>query len=265
MTAGLGWSPDAHARHAGPRLRPALDLLARVPLDPATVTGLVDLGCGAGALFPALRARFPEARVTGVDLSPEMLRRARAADPKVRLVEADFRDWRPPRPVDLIVANAVLHCIPIQRRLLPELLRACRVLAFQVPDNFHAPSHRLVEELMREPAWRDRLGYVRLGDCVLTPWRYREILVEAGAATVEMWQTTYFHELTGEDPVLGWLRGTTLLPVHAALGGPASAAVGRFENELGERLRRAYVPSADGVTLFPFQRLFLVARAADGG
>jgi trans-aconitate 2-methyltransferase len=98
--------------------------LARVELDAARA--VVDLGCGAGALFPALRARFPEAAITGVDSSSAMLARVRDVDPRVTLIEADAASWRPERPVDLIVANALLHWLPDHERLLPDLLRCCR-------------------------------------------------------------------------------------------------------------------------------------------
>jgi trans-aconitate 2-methyltransferase len=248
----LPWSPETYHRHAGPRLRPALDLLARVPLDRAAARRVVDLGCGGGALFPALRARFPDARLVGVDLSPAMLAKARENDPAVELVEADAAAWRPAEPVDLIVANASLHWLPDHERLMPDLLRRCRVLAVQVPDNFAEPSHRLVRELLAE-----RSADAALGDHVLPAARYRALSRAVGAGT-DIWQTTYFHELTGPDPVLEWLRGTTLLPVAAALGPDMPG----FEAELGARLRAAYPPSADGTTLFPFRRLFLVATAA---
>ena len=46
------WDPEAYARFRDLRLRPALDLLARVPQLPAG--DVVDLGCGAGAAGPAL-------------------------------------------------------------------------------------------------------------------------------------------------------------------------------------------------------------------
>lgn len=69
---------------------------------------VVDLGCGAGALFPALRACFPQASIFGVDSSPAMLARAAAVDPSVTLIEADAATWRPEAPIDLIVANALL-------------------------------------------------------------------------------------------------------------------------------------------------------------
>jgi len=56
--------------------------LEYIKVTPAAV---LDAGCGAGDDLPALRARFPEAPVYGVDLSGAMLARARAA----RIVHSD--------------------------------------------------------------------------------------------------------------------------------------------------------------------------------
>jgi trans-aconitate 2-methyltransferase len=259
VTRAHGWSPERYARHAAPRLRPALDLLARVPLETAATA--VDLGCGAGALFPALRARFPDARLIGVDLSPAMLAKARVVDPEAELVEADAGAWRPERPVDLIIANAALHWVLDHARLLPELLRRCRVLAVQVPANFAAPSHRAIHQLAGEPPWRERLAGLQLGDHVLSPAAYHAVLSRAGAA-VDLWETIYHHELGGAEPVLDWLRGTTLLPVHTALGGAGTEEAQAFERALGQRLAAAYPAGEAGVTLFPFRRLFVVASRA---
>jgi trans-aconitate 2-methyltransferase len=68
--------------------------------------------------------------------------------------------------------------------------------------------------------------------------------------------------LEGADPVLEWVRGTTLLPVLAALGGAAGDEARAFTAEYAEALRSAYPPEPDGRTLFPFRRLFLVATGA---
>lgn len=246
------WSPERYRRHAAPRLRPALDLLAHVELDAAHT--VVDLGCGAGAVFPALQARFPKARLIGVDASPAMLAEAGTADPGVTLVEADAASWRPEHPVDLIFTNALLQWVPDHERLLPELMRCCRVLAMQIPANFEAPSHRLLRELMAESPWKQKLEGVRLGDHLLRAPQYHTILTTAGA-TVDAWETTYFHLLVGSDPVLDWLTGTTLLPIRAALAGDEAAT---FESVLAERLRVAYPPDARGMTLLPFRRLFVI-------
>ncbi len=256
----MRWEPGQYGRFAGPRLRPGLDLLARVPLEGAT-RSVVDLGCGSGALFPALRARFPEAELAGVDSSPEMLAQARGADADATLVEADAATWRPDGPVDLIFSNAVLHWLPDHAALLPRLLRHCRVLAVQMPANFGAPSHRLVGEIAARPRWAARLGGVRPGEHVLEPAAYRRLLAPL-AAEVDLWETVYWHVLEGADPVLEWVRGTTLLPVFAELGGAAASDEARaFTAEYALALRSAYPPEPDGRTLFPFRRLFLVAAA----
>lgn len=67
------------------------------------------------------------------------------------------------------------------------------------------------------------------------------------------------HPFEGDDPVLDWVRGTTLLSVHRQLGGKGSAEVDAFEAEYGAALAAAYPPESDGRTLFPFKRLFVVA------
>ena len=189
---GPEWSPEVYGRHAAPRLRPALDLLGRVPIRHAET--VVDLGCGSGALFPALRARFATARLMGIDSSPAMLERARAVDPDVELVEADAAFWRPGSTVDLIVANASLQLISGHERLIPELLGCCRCLAVQVPDNFAAPSHRLVRETMAQAPWSDHLAGVRLGDRILSAEAYANLLRGEGLEP-DLWRTTYYHRL----------------------------------------------------------------------
>lgn len=250
-----GWSPEQYARFAAPRLRPGLDLLARIP--DTDIRRIVDLGCGAGAFFPVLRAPWPAAEIIGVDRSPAMLRRAGEVDASVRLIEADAATWTPEAPVDLIFSNALLHWVPDHATLLPRLLGRCRVLAIQIPNNFQAPSHALLYATLAEPRWRDRLAGIRLGDTILAPAAYHALLSPL-AARLDLWETVYWHVLEGPRPVLEWVRGTTLVPVREALGDDAADA---FETEYAAKLERAYPAGPNGQVLFPFRRLFLVARS----
>jgi SAM-dependent methyltransferase len=93
----------------GGRLRPA----ARV----------LDLGCGAGV--PATRelvaARFD---VTGVDISPVQIDRARGLVPEATFICADMVRWEcPPGAFDAIVSFYALIHVPLedQRRLIPRM------------------------------------------------------------------------------------------------------------------------------------------------
>jgi trans-aconitate 2-methyltransferase len=73
----MSWDPDAYLKYSNERLRPALDLLARI--DVAAPTTVVDIGCGAGNVTALLAQRWPRARIVGVDNSREMLAKARAS------------------------------------------------------------------------------------------------------------------------------------------------------------------------------------------
>ena len=82
----MGWEPERYLQFADERLRPAQDLLARIPL--AAPARVVDLGCGPGNVTRLLAGRWPRAQITGVDTSAAMLERARPTLPEARAVLA---------------------------------------------------------------------------------------------------------------------------------------------------------------------------------
>ena len=99
----------------------------------------------------------------------------------------------------------------------------------------------------------------REGAVVDTPAHYAELLIDAGC-TVDAWETTYIHQLTGEHPVLDWISGTALLPVSERLN---EQEYQRFREELIPLLAEAYPPRSDGTTFYPFRRVFFVAQTGD--
>ncbi|SDF61274.1 trans-aconitate 2-methyltransferase [Blastococcus aurantiacus] len=253
------WDPARYLRFAGERARPFVDLVERIDVTaPRTV---VDLGCGDGSTTTLLADRWPAARVTGVDSSPEMLAAA-PSRPGLEFLLGDVRDWLPREPVDVLVSNAVLHWVPGHDVLLSrwaEQLAPGGVLAVQVPGNFRAPTHALLAELCRSPAWAERLGDLAPSpSAVLEPAGYLEVLTGAGLSA-DVWETTYLHVLSGEDPVLGWVRSTALRPVLARLDEAAAAA---FTGQYAAALRTAYPRRPDGSTVLPFRRVFAVGSRA---
>lgn len=255
------WDPEQYLKFADLRLRPALDLLAQVHLEaPETIT---DLGCGAGNVTPFLRQRWPEASVTGVDSSPEMLARARAeqANLGVTWLEADVRSWAPPQQQGLIFSNAVLHWVDDHAALFPRLMGELvpgGVLAVQMPRQFAEPSHVLMREVARSGPWADTLTPLLrdapLGDMA----SYYDALAPL-SAHLNIWESTYAQVLEGDDAVLDWIGSTALKPLLEALAGDEKVA---FRETLGARLQSAYPQRRDGKTVFAFRRLFVVAEKA---
>ncbi len=262
MSDAPPWDPLQYRRFADERSRPFFELVARVGAErPRRV---VDLGCGTGALTATLAERWPDALVEGIDSSPEMLAEAasRANSGRLRFALGDVRDWRPEAPADVLVSNAVLQWVPGHADLLAgwvEGLATGGWLAFQVPGNFRAPTHVLLDELCASPRWRERLGPPADGAGVREPGEYAARLAAAGCE-VDAWETTYLHVLSGPDPVLEWVKGTALRPVLAALAGEEREA---FVAEYRARLQEAYPPQAFG-TVLPFRRIFVVGHKALG-
>lgn len=251
----MGWEPERYLQFTDERLRPAQDLLARIPL--AAPARVVDLGCGPGNVTHLLAHRWPRADITGVDASAAMLERARLALPEAQFELADIRSWTPATAPDLIFSNAALHWLDDHPALFPRLLALLApggVLAVQMPGNFAAPSHRLIRALAASPAWAKRLAGARMGAVLEMPDYHRLLAPHCGQ--LSLWESTYWHSLSGPAPVLDWLRGTTLLPYLATLPADDQA---RLLAELAPQLAEAYPPDATGSTLFPFRRIFLVA------
>jgi trans-aconitate 2-methyltransferase len=170
---------------------------------------------------------------------------------------ADVRTWTPSEPYDLIVSNATLQWVPGHAERFGAWLQGVKpggTLAFQVPANFDAPSHRLLRELAARHGVADAL---RHEDAVLTTAAYLERLTSLGC-TVDAWETTYLHVLEGEDPVLDWVKGTALRPVLTALADDPKTREA-FVHDYRTALREAYPRGPHG-TPFPFRRVFVVAH-----
>ena len=81
------WNAGQYLRFAGERTRPCRDLAARVEADPRSV---IDLGCGPGNSTAVLAERWPEADLTGLDSSEDMLATARRDGPRARWQQGEI-------------------------------------------------------------------------------------------------------------------------------------------------------------------------------
>jgi trans-aconitate 2-methyltransferase len=255
MTAD--WSAQQYLKFADQRTRAARDLLAQVALDEPQF--VYDLGCGPGNSTELLAARFPQAQVTGVDSSSDMLAAARRALPNCRFEEGDLAQWTPPSQADLLFANAVFQWVPEHMAVLKRLagtLSPEGVLAVQMPDNMDEPSHALMRETAADGPWAERLQDASLvrGRLAGPPAYYN--MLRPHCRHIDIWHTIYNHPLEGHDAIVEWLKSTGLRPFLNAL---RPEERDDFLAAYRERLKGAYPIMSDGCTLLRFPRLFIVA------
>lgn len=261
----MTWSAQQYLAFEDERTRPVRDLLAAVPAIQARTA--VDIGCGPGNSTEVLAARFPNAAVSGLDSSPDMIAAARKRLPLLKFEVLELQSWLasagPRTPandsIDVALANAVLQWTPDHAGLLPALaakIASGGYLAVQVPDNLDEPAQKLMREVADEGPWRGKLAGAERARVPIesAEWYYR--LLRADCSRVDVWRTTYYHPLADANAIVEWFKGTGLRPFLDPLD-PAERAA--YLLRYAERLAPLY-PSQSGEVLLPFPRLFMVAR-----
>lgn len=252
------WDSGLYDHFGDERQRAAADLLRAIP--DGTCDHITDLGCGSGLSTRLLAQRWPGARITALDSSTAMLATARRRQPGPDYIQADIASFSPEKPQDLLFANASLHWVADHARLLPRLLACVNpggVLALQMPDNLHEPSHRLMDEVAAEAPFADAIGDSRPRRReLLAPEAYYDCLSETGAQ-VSIWSTRYRHRLGSVEAIADWFASTGLKPYLDALPDELRAV---FRSRYVDRLREAYEERADGQVLMAMPRLFIVAQ-----
>ncbi|MEG0100880.1 trans-aconitate 2-methyltransferase [Citrobacter sp.] len=246
------WSPTLYLQFGSERSRPAAELLGRVALE--NVRTVADLGCGPGNSTALLHHRWPLAKITGVDSSPNMLNEARVALPNCHFVEADIGAFEVEQPLDLLYANASLQWVPDHYELFPHLVSQLKrngVLAVQMPDNWLEPTHVLMREVAYEQGYPDR-GRAPLPGV----HAYYDILTEAGC-DVDIWRTTYYHIMDSHQSIIDWVSATGLRPWLQDL---SESEQRNYLARYHELLQEQYPLQENGKILLAFPRLFIVAK-----
>ncbi len=253
------WNPDVYLRYQAYRARPALDLIAQIPLE--TPGPIADLGCGPGNVTKTLLDTWPDRKVTGVDLSEDMLAKAKGSDGAsgIDWQHGDIATWQAPEPLALLFSNAALHWVQNLETVIPRLATQIKSegwLAYQIPVTFESAYQHCIRETVQSEHWKTKLGDV---------WMYKDPpgpdamydLLSPSCTSVDIWVTDYHHVLEGENPVLEWIKGTGLTPYLAVLNEQEQS---EFIADYGARVQRAYPKQDDGNTLFLMKRIFVLAQ-----
>jgi SAM-dependent methyltransferase len=94
---------------------------------------VLDLGSGAGIdVFLAAKRVGTEGRVIGVDMTPEMLQKARANAAKLGIANVEFREGRLERlpvvdsSIDAVTSNCVINLVPDKAAVFREIARVLK-------------------------------------------------------------------------------------------------------------------------------------------
>lgn len=254
------WSAKQYVAFEAQRTRPVRDLLAGVTLQNGEVRAGIDIGCGPGNSTEVLMKRFPDAYISGIDSSDEMIAAARRRLPQIKFEVTKIEVFSTDAArFDVILANAALQWLPDHARLVPALLRKLThggALAVQMPDNYHEPAHVLIREIAGSGPWAERLKNVS-GRAAIASAEWYYSLVRAAGGTADAWRTTYHHPLTGgAGAIVEWFKGSALRPYLELLDPSERTA---FLAAYEAAIAGAYPVDPGGTVLLPFPRLFIVA------
>ena len=254
------WDAQQYLLFHDQRTQPCIDLVQHIELkSPETI---IDLGCGPGNSTKVLAERWPNALVTGLDNSSEMLTEARTLHPQWRWVLGDIRTFASDRDglkYDMVFSNAALQWLTDHARLFPQLFNRVEpggALAVQMPAVLDSPAQYSILELIQDPRWEKHFREP------LRDWFHHDLhfyysLLAASARRVDLWQTTYLHIMSGPNDIVEWYRGTALRPYLQAL--PDDFTRQEFLCEYSQQIAQAYPAQPNGRVLFPFKRIFIVA------
>lgn len=251
------WNPKLYMQFQNERTQPAIDLISRLDVsDPQTI---IDLGCGPGNSTEMLRRRWPEAKITGLDSSSEMIEAAKTNYPQETWFLSDLATWKTDTPCDIVFSNAALHWLPGHDKLVTHLLDQVApggALAFQIPTSSKSLLHPLILQTADEVQWRTQMAAAKNVMTSESPAFYYDALQDK-TSSLAIWETEYCHVMENHAAILEWISSTRLRPFLDCLDGEDQKA--RFNALLAERLHAAYPTQKDGKVLFPFRRLFVIA------
>lgn len=250
----MPWDPACYERFRQERYAPFEDALALV--RPKPHMQVVDLGCGTGELTARLFQALPQAIVTGVDSSAEMLVKTTPWEqPHLNFRLGDLSqitgEW------DLIFSHAAIQWVDDHPQLISFLfhhLRPGGQLVLQMPSNHGHISHRLIQQVASTEPFATALQGWQRQSPVLPVGRYAALLYQCGGLDLVVYEKVYPHVLPDAQAIVEWVKGTALVPYLERLPSELQEAfLTLFHTQLHKHLPQSPV-------FYGFQRILLAAN-----
>src|SRR6478672_305336 len=136
------WNPGQYLKFAAERTRPCRDLASRISVGNAR--RIIDLGSGPGNSTEVIASLWPDAEITALDSSQDMVQQGREKYPNFHWLSEDISRWAANSTDSfyIVLSNAALHWVPNHGIVVPQLLHHVSsegALAFQMPADINAP------------------------------------------------------------------------------------------------------------------------------
>jgi len=254
------WSADMYGKFEKERKQPSIDLVNRI--EDGEFRRIIDIGCGSGMSTLPLRKRFSDSEIVGVDLSENMLEKARALASDVAWIQRDCsRKLNDLGTFDLVFSNAFIQWIPNQEEFIKNtkaLLNENGVFAIQIPYFEEMKVAKIIKEVSLEFDTNKAL-FGNLVTSTYFNYNFKEYynMFSRYYSNIDIWKTNYIHQMKDCNAIVDFIKGTALLPYLECLDEEQTLL---FIKKLYDKIVEYYTTSENGTVLFEFKRLFIIAR-----
>ena len=253
------WKPDLYLQFGKERTQPAIDLVSRIDHDGPK--RILDVGCGPGNSTNVLKSRWPQAEIIGLDNSQAMIEEAKSNYPAMDWMSADASgDLTGLGKFDIVFSNAAIQWIPDQEKLLSKLygmLNKGGILAVQVPYTNGLPTQSELVKLISCEKWKNYYTDFMEGYTIYSPDFYFDTLSRL-TKDIDIWETKYIYIMNSHADIVKFYSGSALRDYLDRLKNETQTA--DFLSDYENALKPVYAARPDGRVLFPFTRIFFIAR-----
>lgn len=251
------WNPELYLKFEKERTQPVNDLISRIEIK--YPKRILDIGCGPGNSTAALKKRWPDAEIIGIDLSEAMIEKAKKDYPDIRFEVSDAAgDLSGLGSFDIVFSNAALQWMPSHEKLISRLLemvRAGGAFAAQIPKYDIMPIASLIDNVALSPDWKQYFADFKTGFEFHPDECYYDFL-SSKSSEISLWATKYYHVMCSHENIIEMISSTGIKPYIERLPEEKHS---EFLSEVLENLKTTYPSQIDGRVLFPFERFFVIA------
>ena len=252
------WNPELYLKFDKERTQPTIDLVSRINFEKPK--RIIDIGCGPGNSTQILSKRWTNSSIIGVDNSHAMIEKARKDFPNQEWKIVDVSKDEIEGEFDIVFSNAAIQWIPDHVNLFKKfhkILSDEGIFAAEIPLFFDMHIGKSIARISKDNRWSSKTEEVKKLFSVHDSKTYYDYLSEL-FTSIEMWETDYIHTMDSHFSILEMIRSTGLRPYLNKL--ESDELKKEFEEEVFNSIQNDYSLQKNGTVIFPFKRLFFIAK-----